>query len=88
MAVITKLPIWARLPNLLAPLWHFSVFQGIGNTLGRFLVTDPSRGESCIYTYDRICAEIDIRKGLPDQINLKVGDFHWTQTLDYENTAF
>ena len=27
-------------------------------------------------------------KGLPDQINLKIGDFHWTQTLDYENTAF
>ena len=27
-------------------------------------------------------------KGLPDQINLRIGDFHWTQTLDYENTAF
>lgn len=27
-------------------------------------------------------------KGLPDQINLKIGDFHWTRALDYENTAF
>lgn len=27
-------------------------------------------------------------KGLPDKINLKIGDFHWTQSLDYENTAF
>lgn len=26
-------------------------------------------------------------KGIPDQINLKIRDFHWTQTLDYENTA-
>lgn len=87
-AVISKLPIWVRLPNLPAHLWHFAVFQGIGNTLGRFLATDTSRGETGIYTYGRICAEIDISKGLPDQIILKVGDFHWTQTLDYENTAF
>ena len=87
-AVITKLPIWVRLPNLPAHLWHFVVFQGIGDTLGRFLATDTSRGEKGIYTFGRICAEIDISKGLPDQIILKVGDFYWTQTLDYENTAF
>jgi len=31
---------------------------------------------------------MDISKGLLDQIILKVEDFHWTQTLDYENTAF
>lgn len=59
-------------------LWHFSVFQGIGNTLVRFLVTDPSRGEKGIYTHGKIYAEIDISKGLPDQIILKVGDFLWT----------
>jgi len=87
-AIITKLPIWVRLPNLPVHLWHFAVFQGIGNTLGRFLATDTSRGEKCIYTFARICAEIDMSKGLPDQINLKIGDFHWTQSLDYENTAF
>ena len=29
-AVITKLPIWVRLPNLSAHLWHFAVFQGLG----------------------------------------------------------
>jgi len=44
-AIITKLPIWVRLPNLPAHLWHFVVFQGIGNSLGRFLDTDISRGE-------------------------------------------
>lgn len=87
-AIITKLPIWVRLPNLPAHLWHFAVFQGIGNSLGRFLDTDISRGEKGLYTYARICAEIDISKGLPDKINLKTGDFHWTQYLDYENTAF
>ena len=76
--VITKLPIWIRLPNLPAHLcWHFSVFQGIRNTLGCFLAMDTFRGEAGIYTFERNCAEIDISKGLPDQIILKVGDFHW-----------
>lgn len=87
-AVITKLPIWVRLPNLPMHLWHFAVFRGIDNSLGCFLDTDTSRGEKGIYTFARICAEIDISKGLPDQIILKNGDFHWTQTLDFENTAF
>lgn len=81
-------PCLVRLPNLPTHLCHFSVFQGIGNTLGCFLATDPSRGEKGIYTYDKICVEIDISKGFPNQIHLKDGDFLWTQTLDNENTAF
>lgn len=85
--VITNLPIWVRPPNLSTHLWHFSVFLGIGDTLGRYLATDTSRREKGLYTYGRLCVEIDISKGLPDQINLKIGDFHWTQTLDYESTA-
>jgi hypothetical protein len=87
-AVITKIPIWVRLPNLPAHLWHISVFLAIADTLGRYLAVDSSWKENGLYTYGRFCAEIDISKGLPDQINLKYGDFHWTQTLDYENTAF
>lgn len=87
-AVITKLPIWVRLHNLPAHLWHYAVFEGIGNSLGRFLNADYSRVEQGIYTYARIYVEIDISRGLPDQINLKIGDFHWTQSLDFENTAF
>jgi len=70
--VITKLPIWVRLPNLPAHLWHASIFIAIGDTLGRYLATDTSRKENGLYTYGRLCAEIDISKGLLDQINLKI----------------
>lgn len=70
--IITKLPIQVRLPNLLAHLWHFVVFQGIDNSLGRLLDTNISRGEKGLYTFTRICAKIDMSKGLPDQINLKI----------------
>jgi len=87
-AVITKIPIWVMLPNLPAHLWHVSVFLAIAETLGSYLAVDSSRRENGLYTNGRICAEIDISRGLADHINLKYGDFHWTQTLDYENTAF
>lgn len=32
--------------------------------------------------------EVDLSKGLPDQIQLKHKQRSWTQILDYENTAF
>ena len=87
-AVITKTPVWIRLPNLPVHLWHVRVYKAIGNTLGSFLMGDYWRENKGLYTYARICVELDLSKGLPDQINLKINDFVWTQTLDYENTAF
>jgi len=44
--------------------------------------------EERIYTFARICVEVDLSKGLPDQIQLKHRQRSWTQVLDYENTAF
>lgn len=87
-AVITKTPVWIRLPNLPAHLWSTRVFKAIGDTLGSFLSGDFGRESKGLYSYARICAELDLSKGLPEQINLKINDFVWTQTLDYENTAF
>lgn len=49
---------------------------------------DSWREHQGLYTYARICVELDLSKGLPDQIILKINDFVWTQNLDYENTAF
>ena len=60
----------------------------MGDTLGRFLTVDFERALQSLYTYARICVEVDISKGLLDQFIIKVGDFVWTQILDYENTAF
>lgn len=87
-AVITKTPIWIRLPNFPAHLWSTRAFRVIGDSLGRFLHGDLWRESKGLYSYARLCAELDLSKGLPEQINLKINDFVWTQTLDYENTAF
>ena len=87
-AVITKAPGWIRLPNLPIHLWRIEVYKQIGNTLGCFLMGDYKRERQGLYTYARVCVELDLSKGLPEYINLKINDFVWTQFLDYENTAF
>lgn len=86
--VVTKMPVWVRLHNLPIHLWTDQVLAGIGNTIGRFIKWDTQRLEERIFTYARICVEVDLSKGLPDQIQLKHRQRSWTQGLDYENTAF
>lgn len=87
-AVITKAPVWIRLPNLPVHLWCTEVYRLIGNALGRFYTGDYQRERQGLYTYARFCVELDLSKGLPEYINLKIKDSVWTQYIEYENTAF
>lgn len=87
-AIITKAPVWIRLPNLPVHLWRTEAYRQIGNALGRFLTGDYTRQRQGLYTYARVCVELDLSKGLPEHINLKIKDSVWTQYIEYENTAF
>jgi len=86
--VVTKMPVWVRLPNLPLPFWHHEVLEDIGNRLGKYIISDEERREQGLFTYARICVEIDLSKGLPDKIQLQHESFKRIQALDYENTAF
>jgi len=86
--VVTKMPVWVRLPNLPLPFWHHEVLEDIGNRLGKFIISDEERREQGLFTYARICVEIDLSKGLPDKIQLQHESYKRIQALDYENTAF
>ena len=66
--VVTKMPVWVRLPNLPLPFWHHLVLEDIGNLLGRFIKSDNERKDKGLFTYARICVEIDLNKGLPDRL--------------------
>lgn len=46
------------------------------------------RIEERIYTFARICVEVDLSKGLPENIMLIYKQQNWLQGLDYENTTF
>lgn len=86
--VVTKMSVWVRLPNLPLPFWHHLVLEDIGNLLGKHIKNDTERHEQGLFTYARICVEIDLSKGLPDRIQLIYEKHKWLQALDYENTAF
>ena len=85
---ITKMPVWVRLYNLPLHFWNERVLEGIGNSIGKFIKTTLERIDERIYTFARICVEVDLRKGLPDNIRLIYKQQNWLQVLDYENTAF
>lgn len=67
---VSTIPIWVRLHNLSLPFWHHQILEGIGNKLGNFKKMDLERKEKGIFTFARICVEIDLSKGLPDRIHL------------------
>jgi len=72
--VFSTMPVWMRLPNLPLPFKHPKVIEYIGNTLGKFKKIDNERTTKGIFTFVRICVEIDLSKGLPDHILLKHKD--------------
>lgn len=85
---VSRLPVWARLHNLPLHFWNEQVLESIGNSLGRYIKTDMERLENRIFTFARICVEVDLSKGLPENIMLIYKQQNWLQSLDYENTAF
>jgi len=86
--VVSKMPMWVKLYNLPLHFWHIKVFAGIGNALGKFLKVESEHLCKDIYTFARICVEVDLSQGLPDHILLLHNEKQWAQPLDYENTAF
>lgn len=86
--VVSRMPVWVRLHNLPLHFWHFKTLAAIGNTLGRMLKIDTERHIKGIFTFARICVEVDLSQGLPESIYLNFNNSQWKQSLDYENTAF
>ena len=67
---------------------YICIYIDIGNLLGRFIKSDSDKKEQGVFTYARICVEIDLIKGLHDILHMKHEFFNWNHILDYENTAF
>ena len=64
------------------------ILEDIGNLLESFIKSGSERNEQGLFTYARICVEIDLSKYLPDRLQLKHETFNWIQSLDCEITAF
>lgn len=82
--IVSKMPVWVRLHGLPLHFWHRKVLTAIG----KFLKMDEDRAIRGIFTFARMCVEVDLSQGLPDHITLNFNNSQWIQQLDYENTVF
>ncbi|KAH9319593.1 hypothetical protein KI387_021362, partial [Taxus chinensis] len=71
-----------------APTSHASQAYIVDIAIETPLLSLESPAKPGIRMYARICAEIDLSKGLLDKIILKLGNKQHSQPLDYENTTF
>lgn len=68
--------------------WHLLFLKDIGNTLKNYIKFDLKAIKLSLFTYVRICVEIDIGQNLLDKMFLQWRNFRWIQALDYENNVF
>jgi len=66
--------VWVRLPHLLLHYWGDDSVRAIENAVGKYI--DRCEPKDNMKACARICVEVDLGKGLPEAIKLKVDD--WT----------
>ena len=81
-----EVPVWVKLPHLPLHCWNDEDFRTIGNTLGKYV--DKSEPKAPMFSYARICVEVDLEKGLPKAIMLSIDGWNHLQTVDYEQIPF
>ena len=82
------MPIWVKLPNLPFQLWSLPFFKLIGNTLGSFIEVDLSYLVSGVCCLGWVLVSLDLRNGLASDIDIKIGDTIFNQSLDYIGIPF
>jgi hypothetical protein len=86
--VVSKMPICVRFLDLHLSFWHSLTFKDDENDLCSYLKYAMKHIVQELFTYAQIYVDIDLSKGLPHIMVLKLGNFKWIQTLDYEITTF
>lgn len=86
MDIPSAVPVWVRLPHLPLHCWGDESVKAIGNAVGKYI--DRSEPRENMHACARICVEVDLGKGLPEAINLKVDQWMHIQQLDYEQLPF
>jgi len=82
----SAVPVWVRLPHLPLHCWGDDSVKAIGNAVGKYI--DRSEPKDNMQACARICVEVDLGRGLPEAIKLKVDDWCHIQQLDYEQIPF
>ncbi|XP_057836070.2 uncharacterized protein LOC131046358 [Cryptomeria japonica] len=84
----TRVPVWVRLPWLPLEFWREDILLRIAALLGKPAAIAHNTLEKKVFSYARICVEIDLNNPLPDSLEIFIGSASWIQLLDYESLPF
>lgn len=79
-------PVWVRLLHLPLHCWRDESVKVIGNAVGKYI--DISEPKENMHPCARICVEVNLGKGLPEAIKIKVDHWIHIQRSDYEQIPF
>jgi len=82
----SAVPVSVRFPFLPLHYWNEKTLKHIGNALGRFI--DRAEQRDGIQSRACLCVEVDMEKGLPEEIQLTLYGWSYIQTTDYEKIPF
>lgn len=68
--------------------WDPAILEGIGNTLGSFIMVSEVTKTGRYISYDRICVYMNLAGALRESIIVSYQDEEWNQPLDYEHIPF
>ncbi len=86
MDIPNVVPIWVRLLHLPLHCWGDDLVKSIGNVVGKYI--DRCEPKENMHACAIICVEVDLGKGLPEAIKIKVDQWRHIQQLDYEQIPF
>ena len=83
--VPSVVPIWVRLPQLPLHCWNSESLEAIRNKLEKYIYRVEKKDQ---YSCARICVEVDLEIGLPEEIKINVVEWSHSQEIDYEQLPF
>lgn len=79
-------PVWVCLPHPPLHCWGDESIKSIGNSFEKYI--DRSEPKEDMHACAQICVEVDLGKGIPKEVKIKVDNWTQIQQLDYEQLRF
>jgi len=79
----TIISVWMRLPHLNLHCWSDDALRCIDDTLGKYI--DKAEPTENMFSYSRICVEVDLEKGILEEVMISLDNWKHLQQLDYKH---
>lgn len=86
MDVPSAVSVWVRLPHIPLHCWGDESVMAIENEVGKYI--DRCEPKEKMHACARICVEVDLGKGLPQEVKIKVDQWTHIRQLEYEKIPF